>query len=90
MRLNFNEFMITSNKFGLNFTNLLTMRVDENLSAIFSKSLSNLGFKFPFKVHFSNPNTKNLSMKKYFCARKVRNLSFKDGKFYPCLRKKLG
>ncbi|NLK67113.1 MAG: DUF4857 domain-containing protein [Campylobacteraceae bacterium] len=58
LRLGYNEFAITSNKFELIFTDLNTLKKDENLSKTFTNSLLNLGFDFPVRAHFTNPSTK--------------------------------
>lgn len=58
LKLGYNEFAITSDKSGIIFTNLNTLKKDENLSKEFTTTLLNLDFKFPIQAHFTNPTTK--------------------------------
>lgn len=58
LRLKFNKFGIRNNSDGLEFVNLENLSIDQNLSAIFTKSLKDANFKFPFIKFYTNANTK--------------------------------
>lgn len=58
LKLGYNKYAISNSKHGLIFTDLNTLKKDENLSLAFTNALLDIDFKFPLKAHYTNPNTK--------------------------------
>ncbi|MSN95807.1 DUF4857 domain-containing protein [Campylobacter sp. FMV-PI01] len=58
LKLGYNKFALSGDGDKLIFTDLTTLKIDENLSTIFTKALKEKDFIFPIKNHYSNPITK--------------------------------
>lgn len=58
LKLSFNDYVLRAKKDSLEFVNLFSLKIEKELSAIYTNALKNSGFSFPIKHFFTNPTTK--------------------------------
>lgn len=58
LKLSFNDYALRAKKDSLEFVNLFSLKIEKELSAIYTNALKNSGFSFPIKHFFTNPTTK--------------------------------